>query len=102
MATAAATSLAVAGSNRRQTSPVAGLRDSTARAGAPVEGAPVEGAPVEVAPVEGVPVGSGGAEIGRVIGAVAGLGQLGVGGTPARACLIQYGDTIASCRVLEV
>ena len=97
MATAAATSLAVAGSNRRQTSPVAGLRDSTARAGAPVEGAPVE-----VAPVEGVPVGSGGAEIGRVIGAVAGLGQLGVGGTPARACLIQYGDTIASCRVLEV
>jgi len=87
----------VAGSNRRQTSPVAGLRDSTARAGAPVEGAPVE-----VAPVEGVPVGSGGAEIGRVIGAVAGLGQLGVGGTPARACLIQYGDTIASCRVLEV
>ena len=97
MATAAATSLAVAGANRRQTSPVAGLRDSTARAGAPVEGAPVEGVPVE-----GVPVGSGGAEIGRVIGAVAGLGQLGVGGTPARARLLQYGDTIASCRVLEV
>ena len=58
--------------------------------------------PVEGVPVEGVPVGSGGAEIGRVIGAVAGLGQLGVGGTPARSCLIQYGDTIASCRVLEV